>query len=290
MAGIEPIGNEQVGIAERTGEYPEPVRELFTLGDPHTRGEPDPERACDYRALGLDERHAAELIRMACDLELSLEEFPPQAYAPLHAWRALGQFRCAEAAEPLIGLLCELGDVDDWAADDLPIVLGMIGPPAVPRLTQLARGEVPEDVRPLCFSALRYVGAYHPEHAPQMVETLAGVLAGFARESPETNANLICELLKLEAVAAAETLERAFASGRVDEGICGTWEEARRDLGVPGMGIVTANSPRNPNSLLASRERLFSRARVVAAGLRPFDEVVRARRKAQGKRKRRRRH
>jgi hypothetical protein len=39
-------------------------------------------------------------------------------------------------------------------------------------------------------------------------------------------------LLDLEAVEAAPAIERAFAAGRVAEGVCGDWEEVRYELGL----------------------------------------------------------
>ena len=109
--------------------YPSPVSKLLTLGDcREVRGWPD------YLAIGLGPAHVPDLIRMALDEELyragpdSLD-----VWAPVHAWRALGQLRAEAAAEPLTRLLVRIVEFDDeWVGEELPQVFGMIGPAAVP--------------------------------------------------------------------------------------------------------------------------------------------------------------
>ncbi len=53
----------------------------------------------------------------------------PEVWAPIHAWRTLGQLHAAAAIAPLLGLLHYIDDDDDdWAAEDLPRALGLIRP------------------------------------------------------------------------------------------------------------------------------------------------------------------
>lgn len=91
----------------------------------------------DYRTLGLEDRHVPALVRMATDDALhQAEERDPAVWAPVHAWRALAQLRAPAAAEPLLGLL-ERRIESDWVYDEIPLVLGMIGPAALPGATLL---------------------------------------------------------------------------------------------------------------------------------------------------------
>ncbi len=109
--------------------YPPPVDRLLTLGD--ARGQREWH---DYRQYGLDREHVPDLIRMATDPDLNwADPDSAEVWAPLHAWRALGQLRAAEAVGPLLGLLEELED-SDWFNEDLPEVFGLIGPVAIPAL------------------------------------------------------------------------------------------------------------------------------------------------------------
>lgn len=94
-----------------------------------------PENWPNYLELGFGLEHVPDLIRMAGDEELNWADSESlEVWAPLHAWRILGQLRAEEAIEPLIALRKTLED-SDWAIDELPEVLGMIGPAALPPLT-----------------------------------------------------------------------------------------------------------------------------------------------------------
>jgi len=53
-------------------------------------------------------------------------------FAPIHAWRVLGQLRAEVAVRPLIDLFEKRDAKDDWFLSDLPKALGMIGPAGIP--------------------------------------------------------------------------------------------------------------------------------------------------------------
>src|SRR5262249_2678963 len=112
--------------------YPPPVAQLLTLGEPSIKEE----KWIDYASLGIRTEHVPDLIRVVTDPELieaSSESI--QVWAPVHAWRALGQFRAVEAVAPLLHLLRQEEEHDsDWGLEELPTVFSMIGPPALPSL------------------------------------------------------------------------------------------------------------------------------------------------------------
>ncbi len=69
--------------------YVDPVAKLLTL-------EVDPsEKWPDYLALGFTQEHVSELIRMATNLALHGNDDDEGCvwWAPIHAWRTLGQLR-----------------------------------------------------------------------------------------------------------------------------------------------------------------------------------------------------
>jgi hypothetical protein len=74
---------------------------------------------------------------MALDEELHRADSDSlEVWAPVHAWRALGQLRAEAAVEPLTRLLVRIDEFnDDWVGEELPEVFGMIGPAAIPALT-----------------------------------------------------------------------------------------------------------------------------------------------------------
>ena len=81
-----------------TANYPPPVDKLLTFGE----CSPSPEWP-DYLALGLGSEHVPDLIRMAIDEELNQAASDSlEVWAPVHAWRALGQLHAEAAIEPLL--------------------------------------------------------------------------------------------------------------------------------------------------------------------------------------------
>src|SRR4030042_1580377 len=118
-------------MTETTGSYQPPVSRLLTYGDclkvPHQP---------DYLALGLGREHIPDLIRMTTDESLhSGATESLDVWAPVHAWRALGQLHAEAAIEPLISLLHFIDDEnDDWVNEELPDVFAQIGPAAIPAL------------------------------------------------------------------------------------------------------------------------------------------------------------
>src|SRR5258707_15295636 len=104
---------------------------------------------------------------MATDPELNAADSESmEVWAPVHAWRTLGQLRAESAVGPLIEMLADLTDEgsDDWAFDELPTVLGMIGPAAIPAARALLEDESAlEDSRTAAGQVLEEIGKRHPE-------------------------------------------------------------------------------------------------------------------------------
>lgn len=212
----------------RDTNYSSPVSELLTLGDCREFGEWP-----DYLDLGLEPEHVDELIEMATDEELNWSDSDTlEVWAPVHAWRALGQLRATAAIEPLLHLFHELED-SDWAGDELPVVYGMIGREAVPALARYL-GDERHGLFPRITAAgsLARIGATDPSARAGCVEVLSRSLAWFERNDPSLNGFLISYLVDLRAVEAAPLMERVFAGGNVDITIRGDWEDIQVDLGL----------------------------------------------------------
>src|SRR5437868_15487820 len=107
--------------------YPPPVDKLLTLGDGREVGGTRNQWSI-YLELGLVPEHIPDLIRMATDEELRWAYSDTlEVWAPIHAWRALGQLRAEAAIEPLLSLLHAGDNVDDdWVIEELPEVYGML--------------------------------------------------------------------------------------------------------------------------------------------------------------------
>jgi len=241
---------------ESTNTYPPPVDKLLAYGDARNFREWP-----DYLQLGPE--HIPDLIRMATDDDLlwagsdSLE-----VWAPIHAWRALGQL-CAEAAiEPLLTLFDAL-DAEDWILEEMPEVYGLIGPAAIPALTAYLA-----DTSHLLFSrvaasgCLQHIGAQHPEARAECVAAITRQLERFAENDPTLNGDLVASLLDLKAVESAPVMERAFAANRVDLSVTGDWEDAQVEF-----GLKPARETPRLNYLLESMPRLAPASRPVVSAV-----------------------
>jgi hypothetical protein len=231
----------------RPGEYDPPADALLARGEPEFSASGWPDYVAEH---GLAAEHVPELIRMTTDDAL-LEEVADTAevWAPIHAWRALGQLQAEAAVEPLLSLLEDADGDNDWMNNELPTVLGMIGGPALPvlrdRLAELAAdGTARIDVA----EALKHVAEFHPSLRDEVVATLSERLEAHPDNDPELNAFLVSFLVELKAVEAAPLIERAFEADDVDMTISGDWEDAQVDLGLleeritprPSYGPVSA--------------------------------------------------
>lgn len=215
--------------------YPAPVSQLLSLGMPAISRERWP----DYRGMGLAEEHVPSLIEMMEDPSLDWDAMAEDAdetpyWAPVHAWRALGQLRAEAAVEPLLGVLHR--DIEnDWTVSEVPDALGMIGPAAVgpvrDALARAARGPEPWEAAALA-AALEKIGRAHPGARGEAVSVLVDQLRAYGAQDPDLNGFLISSLVELRAVEAAPAMEAAFAAGAVEEAVSGDWEDVQVELGL----------------------------------------------------------
>ncbi|HSM57749.1 MAG TPA: hypothetical protein VK879_16470, partial [Candidatus Sulfomarinibacteraceae bacterium] len=213
------------------GSYGPPVDRLLAIGSPD-RGEPWPECPDEY---GLTLEHVPELLHMVQDEDLNLaDEDSDEVWAPLHAWRALGQLQAEAAVEGLLSVLYMIDDSgDDWMMEEMPVVLGEIGPAAIAALAEyIADAGNGEFARITAARALSEVGQRHPQARDRCVAVLSKQLAHYRRQDDLYNAFLISYLVDLKAVEAATIMEEAFAADRVELQVQGDWEDVQISLGL----------------------------------------------------------
>lgn len=264
--------------------YPPPVAALLTIG---TRLDPKPEsfdgpmptfeevrarvealqnrkRAptplCsadwpDYRQFGLTQEHVPHLLAMVVDE--SLNESDPasaESWAPVHAWRALGQLRAPEAIAPFIALLDEWPDAD-YFHEEVPEVFGMIGPVALPALTTFLNEETHDMfARGTAAHGIEMIGRMHPTERDTAIAAITAPLAAYERNDPTLNALLISPLLDLEAVETMPLIRAAYAADAVDLSFMGDLEDVEIAFGVR----TERETPRPRYNVLASpREEPF---------------------------------
>ena len=214
----------------RTSSYTPPVEQLLTYGEGQSYL---PENWPNYLELGLGPEQIPDLIRMATDDALNWADSDSlEVWAPIHAWRALGQLRAEAAVEPLLTLFEALDD-SDWVMEELPEVFAMIGPAALPALaTYIADVSHDVEARISAIPSVEKIGIRWPEARSASVALLMEQLEWFTENEPEVNGFLVLGLVELHATEAASLIERAFAARRVDLMIMGDWVDAQVLLGL----------------------------------------------------------
>lgn len=221
--------------------YAPPVSALLRLDDPR---ELKSKTTC--KALNIGRAQIPDLIRMVTDDTLHYANGDtPLIWAPLHAWRLLGDLKATEAVDPLIGLFRRLdNDFDDWIADEVPDVLVQIGTSALPSLVVFLNDtKNGTGARNEAASVIAKLAETYPDVHDSCIAALQTQLEQYSQQSGGFNGFLIWMLLNLDAVEVLPIIERAFAAGSVDESVAGDWEDIQLEYGL----IVERSTPRKPN-------------------------------------------
>jgi hypothetical protein len=222
--------------------YTEPVSRLLALGAPPNEENPNAGNSFrDYGQLGISAEHIPDLIRLATDEYLHNEADPesPDVYAPIHAWRALGQLRAEAAIEPLLSLLHRIDDDDDdWAGEDLPHAFGLIGEAALSPLAEyVLNADSPVYAKIAAQEGIKEVALAYPETRARCVELLTEMMnresfPGIEAEDARTLLGFVLSsLLKLKAIEALPEIQTAFEKDWIDISITGDFEDALIKLG-----------------------------------------------------------
>ncbi len=218
-------------IAAITADYVDPVRQLLTFGE---STEFNHKKWPDYvTRFGFGPEHSDALIRMACDAQLSaLDREAIEVWAPLHAWRALGQLRAEAAIEPLLALF-DPSTIDDDCIIEVPEVFGMIGPAAMaPLAAYLADRSHLEWSMVAAMSGVAAIVERHPEYRDIGIEIVAKMLPQRRNESKVVIGAAVSRLVELRAVEAIDAIRAAFRRGAVESLFHGTLEVVEIELGL----------------------------------------------------------
>jgi HEAT repeat protein len=240
--------------------YVPPIDQLLTYGEgKNSRSEDWP----DYLELGFTLEHVPDLIRMASDEELNNAPTESlEVWAPLHAWRTLGQLHAEAAIEPLVTLRETLED-NDWASEELPQVLGMIGPAALPPLAALLADITYDDeLRIGVITSIEEIGTHWPEARTACVETLTQQLELFEENEPEINGFLAFSLAKLHAIEAVPLVKQAYAAGCIDPMVMGNWDDAQVEFGLLSAEEATQRRSRQFSAVPAPALRETMRPQI----------------------------
>ena len=249
--------------------YTNPVKQLFQQGDPDLIQD-----WSSYLTLSITSRHINELAKLAIDRSV-LESEEASGWASIHAWRTLGVLGVVAAVPPLVAVLQQLSgdeqgvDFDeipdfDWVSEELPLVFGHIGQPALAALqTCLVDAHASNRTRENVVVSIAEIGRRHEDARLDCIAILTEQLEKFDDNTPDFNGFLAMVLVgTLRAVESAATIEQAFLADRVTSDLIQNWDEAQVFLGLkesPDYGDLLSDpliaSP-NPNDSKAMSEKV----------------------------------
>lgn len=229
-------------------DFSEPVLALTQLGEDPARQRGFP----DYIELvGLTAEHIPELIRIIEDFDLFFmpdddldDEDPAEGYAPIHAWRALGQLKAEEAIPALVDLVMQVDDWDiDWVIEEIPFVMAEIGPACIPALAGYLKEKEKEEWATATLSgAIAEIGKAHPESRDACVASLEEGLKNYETNLPYMNASMIHDLTTLNASESAELVKKVYESENVDLSLNGDYEDFQIEVGLLEERITPARN------------------------------------------------
>ena len=267
-------------LEQKQQEYTPPVADLLTLGD--VRGQSGWR---DYLADGFTLAHVPELIAMIEDDDIYYADSDlPIVWSAIHAWRTLGQLKAETAIEALVELLPRANLHDDWIPEEIPQVLGMIGPKALPALQEFF-GKYPfsEWAYTAASHAVKIIGEKYYVARPKAINILIEKLEHFTENDPYVNASLISDLIDLKGLEALPLIEQAFNANVVDTAIGGDWEDVQIELGL----LLERHTPRQPTEFSKMRED-FLKAQLDQLAMPESEEVDKEENQEQPKKKRKR--
>jgi hypothetical protein len=200
--------------------YQPPIDKLLTLGS----------QQLDYiTELGLNSEHIPDLIKMAVDNDSLGASDDNIAWAPVHAWRILGQLQATEAITPLIQLFQKQDN--DLVNEELPKVYGKIGTAAIPELTKYLNSHENELLaRVTAINSLQEI-AQQADARDEIIKVLTNSLL-YNQNPSELNGFIINTLIDLQALEAAPVIKYVFNANQVSDDIVGSWDDVRESLGI----------------------------------------------------------
>ena len=206
-------------------DYTDPVRRLLGIGASPANA---PAEWLDYTVTyGLGSEHGAELIRLACDTALySSDPDGTVVWAPIHAWRALGQLQAAASVPSLLAVLKSAGIDEDWTHSELPVVFGLIGSAAIAPIAAFISDEAHATFpAATAIMGVKEIAQQHAECRSECISVLERTLERKGNTDSGLKGFAVSALIDLEAVEAIEVIRRAFRLRSVDLSIVGDIED-----------------------------------------------------------------
>ena len=204
------------------------IQSLLCLGEYDQHGDWP-----DYLQYGFTKADIPALLDLVTDEAFDqADNKSNEVWAPLHAWRTLGQLGSSQAIHPLLNQfdrLCE----DDWALTELSIVMGKLGEPAIKPLAGfLSEPGHREFARVMALDGLTEIVKHLPDCREQVIRCYQDYMCTPDESARTLNGLLIGRLLDLKATEAIDDIRQLFARDCVDITCAGDLEEVEIELGL----------------------------------------------------------
>ncbi|MCX4247200.1 hypothetical protein [Paraliomyxa miuraensis] len=152
-------------------------------------------------------------------------------WAPIHAWRALGELGAGEVISTLLEMLDTLDEQgDQWYLEIFHELCAQIGPSAIAELEPYVfDSSHHEYARISAAHGLQAIAMAEPASRDRVVGVLASCLE-HSDEIPSLNGFLVSYLTDLRAIEHADLIEDKFRVGAIETMICGDWRDIEYEL------------------------------------------------------------
>ncbi len=205
--------------------YSYPIDQLLTYGSCKTTG-----KWPNYLELGFTNENVDELIKMTLDEELhNSSSESTEIWAPIHAWRTLGQIKAVSSAEFLLKLFSKVDD--DWVNDEIPKVFEMLGPETISVIQHYMETNEDDLYANICaLNCLEKIGNEYHESRLTCIDILSNQLKKCEEQDETYNAFLVSYLVDLNATEAIEIITNAYKKNTVELSVTGDLEEVEIEL------------------------------------------------------------
>lgn len=174
-----------------------------------------------------------ELISIATDLDLFNSKSEAEYWAPVHAWRVLGEMQAEDAALPLLERFDDYHECY-WAGDELPYIIANIC--RVEHIYKISNHLFDESKdsssRIMAASTIKILADLYEDKKSEYIDIISRCLDESSQHSKSFNTLLVLFLVDLQAKSKIDNIRRAFQEGRIDSFLVGDIEDVEMNLGL----------------------------------------------------------
>jgi len=199
-------------------------------------------------------RPLVELLKIAIDIELLDEDSYDKVFMDCNHWElgmdavaALAKLQADDAIKTIVAFankITKIGYAPDWNFERFPNEIQNFTPSAAETLMQeVLNPNWNVDTRIGIMAGVVNLANKEAGAKALIVPWMKQGLEDAANQPIRINTALMTASIELGLIELAEDIERAFSIDRIDCGMIGNWDVARRDLQVPGIGLQMPKKP-----------------------------------------------